>query len=119
MSEHRLDACVVCGDATEFCCSDCAIDFGGKTYICEKRDCRKEHADADAPRINAHNAEARRLRNARAHCRIPTEGCQGGTLCACQCDTCFFGWAGRHRTDAERAELVKGPAWLREPKTED
>lgn len=76
MKQHPLKkdpdptgACVVCGDATEFCCSDCAIDFGGQTYVCVKRACLDTHTAADAPRLTAHNAEARRLRT---HGRLPS-----------------------------------------------
>ncbi len=44
--------CAVCGIATIYACSDCAIDSGGATsvHVCEKSECR------DAHERNMHNA---------------------------------------------------------------
>jgi hypothetical protein len=37
--------CVICGEATIFACSDCAIDSDGKksVHVCGKRECREQH----------------------------------------------------------------------------
>ncbi len=35
--------CHVCGEQTDLCCSDCAIDLAAKVYVCSKRDCRVYH----------------------------------------------------------------------------
>lgn len=37
--------CVVCGIATIFACSDCAINSGGKktVHVCEKAHCKDSH----------------------------------------------------------------------------
>lgn len=37
------EPCVVCGERTCYCCSDCAIDGDGKVYVCVKDGCRTEH----------------------------------------------------------------------------
>lgn len=38
-----MKTCHVCGDATNLCCSDCAINFGASVYVCSKSSCRDEH----------------------------------------------------------------------------
>lgn len=35
--------CHVCGDQTQFACSDCRIDLGSSVYICSKKECRDAH----------------------------------------------------------------------------
>ena len=35
--------CHSCGDETELCCSDCAIDLGARVYVCRKKECRDYH----------------------------------------------------------------------------
>jgi hypothetical protein len=35
--------CSVCGDITEYCCSDCKIDKGVDVYVCTKPACRDAH----------------------------------------------------------------------------
>lgn len=35
--------CHICGSSTLMCCSDCAINFSAKVYVCSKPSCRDEH----------------------------------------------------------------------------
>jgi hypothetical protein len=37
--------CVVCGDLTEWACSDCAIDTGSTVHVCNKTKCRDIHEE--------------------------------------------------------------------------
>ena len=43
--------CTVCGELTDMCCSDCAIDSGGKAYthVCTNNKCLDKHEKMHAP----------------------------------------------------------------------
>lgn len=36
-------ACAVCGELTEFCCSDCAIHFQESVFNCLRKKCQDAH----------------------------------------------------------------------------
>ena len=35
--------CHVCSTGTWTCCSNCAVNFGAKVYVCSNRECREAH----------------------------------------------------------------------------
>ncbi len=45
VKEYDAGDCVVCGTLTAWACSDCAIDKGGTTYVCNKTSCRDKHEE--------------------------------------------------------------------------
>jgi hypothetical protein len=38
------ESCTICGETTDICCSDCAIDGVGQVYVCGKHPCQEAHA---------------------------------------------------------------------------
>ncbi len=43
--------CVICGDATIYACSDCAINAGGRgsVHVCRKSSCQDQHEATTHP----------------------------------------------------------------------
>ncbi len=56
--------CHICGDMTEWACSDCTICFGTTVYVCTKTKCRDDHEQAaiDHGRIAEREHIAKSLR---------------------------------------------------------
>ena len=60
--ENMGEPCVVCGERTNYCCSDCAIDRTGRVYVCTEDACRTEHEKKHAKPSETKAEEIARLR---------------------------------------------------------
>lgn len=58
--ENMGRPCTVCDERTNYCCSDCAIDIGGKIYVCTKDACRTEHEKKHPPSVPVPSEEEMR-----------------------------------------------------------